>query len=243
MRRRRLPDRANPCGSRLRRDELLRPLGPVRREQEDFGTFGTRVRPDGTVLDPNGIEIIDACRDLAEDRLRRRGLSRSSSATFTVVSRATFRRARDARRSRPRSGRIHDLSRAGLADTPPTSPSTGRISWSSRRTSGPAIPDSDVYGSRVSPGGTVLDPDGIPVSTAPSGQVQPSLAIRRRQLPCLLARLAFRIGGHLRSARQSSGHGPRPRRDRDLYSARFAVRAQGRLRRRELLRRLDGLGL
>jgi hypothetical protein len=27
-----------------------------------FGTFATRVRPDGTVLDPNGIEIIDGFR-------------------------------------------------------------------------------------------------------------------------------------------------------------------------------------
>ncbi|MEO0136937.1 MAG: FlgD immunoglobulin-like domain containing protein [candidate division WOR-3 bacterium] len=34
----------------------------------------------------------------------------------------------------------------------------------------------DIYGARVSPNGTVLDPNGIPISTAPYGQYSPSVA-------------------------------------------------------------------
>jgi hypothetical protein len=43
--------------------------------------------------------------------------------------------------------------------------------WSDRRGS-----NFDIYGSRVSPGGIVLDPAGIPISTAANGQEEPSVA-------------------------------------------------------------------
>ena len=45
----------------------------------------------------------------------------------------------------------------------------------------------DIYGARVAPGGTVLDPSGFVVSNAPGGQYSPSRRLRRRELPSRMA--------------------------------------------------------
>jgi len=49
------------------------------------------------------------------------------------------------------------------------------VVWRDTRSgSGPAL-DTDIYGTRVTPGGVVLDPAGIPISTAPGYQGEPQI--------------------------------------------------------------------
>lgn len=47
--------------------------------------------------------------------------------------------------------------------------------WRDSRTGSGPSPDTDIFGARVSPNGTVLDPTGIAISTAPNMQAEPHL--------------------------------------------------------------------
>jgi hypothetical protein len=140
------------------------------------GIFGTRVRPDGTVLDRDGIEIVEVFRGspkLAFDGTNYLVIwteSRSDGAGFNIWG----------ARVSP-DGVVLDpggfpISTASGAQSTPALAFDGTnfmVVWDDGR---PGYPDSDIYAARVSPAGTVLDPDGIPISTAPSGQVEPGLA-------------------------------------------------------------------
>jgi hypothetical protein len=49
------------------------------------------------------------------------------------------------------------------------------VIWSDTRSGSPVGPDADIYGARVAPTGTVLDPEGIPISTAQGAQEWPRI--------------------------------------------------------------------
>ena len=49
------------------------------------------------------------------------------------------------------------------------------VIWSDTRSGSPIGPDADIFGTRISSGGVVLDPQGIPISTAQGSQYSPEL--------------------------------------------------------------------
>ncbi|MCX6842011.1 MAG: hypothetical protein NTX53_07020 [candidate division WOR-3 bacterium] len=139
-----------------------------------YDIYGARVGPSGAVLDPDGVAISTAANDQfapavsfdgANDPLVWQDFSGGLSDIYAA-------------RVSP-SGAVLDSS--GIAvSTAPNNPGNPAVSfegtdylviWADNR-SGPY----DIYGARVSPGGTVLDPDGIPISTAANDQVSPRLA-------------------------------------------------------------------
>ncbi|MGH8558603.1 MAG: hypothetical protein ACRESZ_14320 [Methylococcales bacterium] len=47
------------------------------------------------------------------------------------------------------------------------------VIWSDTRSGSPVGPDADILGTRVTPAGVILDPEGNPISTAPGAQASP----------------------------------------------------------------------
>jgi len=138
--------------------------------------YGARVTPDTTVLDPDGFVIPRAARDQFTPALAFDG------ANFFVVW------------EDHRSGIYSDIYGArvtpegtvldpdGIVITEAAgwqySPAIGfdganfLVVWEDFRGGG----DADIYGARVTPGGTVLDPDGIVITEALNSQYSPALA-------------------------------------------------------------------
>lgn len=50
------------------------------------------------------------------------------------------------------------------------------VAWSDTRSGSPVGPDADIFGARVTPGGVILDPDGISISTAAGIQDAPQVS-------------------------------------------------------------------
>ena len=102
------------------------------------------------------------------------------------------------------------------------------VVWTDYREGAPKV-----YGARVSPGGTVLDPGRI--RDLRGRRLGTDSRLRRHQLPRRLEQPGFDHRGARRSGRDSA----RSRRDNDLDAAQRAVPADARIRRDELLRCLD----
>ena len=98
----------------------------------------------------------------------------------------------------PRRTRPHACLETSSRPRSPSTETNYLVVWDDARWA-----DSDIYGARVSPGGTVLDPSGIAISTAADVQQQLRRRLRRDELPRRLAddrrRHALR---HLRRARE-----------------------------------------
>lgn len=139
-------------------------------------TFGTRVSPSGEVLDgPSGFSILSGVSDS--------GVVAYDGTNYLVVS------------GRFSNDTLHDIygarvNTAGdvlddfLIFTAPggqVMPSIAfdgtnyLVVWSDTRDGSAVGPDADIYGTRVTPEGLVLDPEGIPVSTALGIQEYPHL--------------------------------------------------------------------
>jgi len=137
---------------------------------------GARITPAGTVLDgPSGFTILTAISDSAAVAF--------DGSSFLVVS------------ARFSSDTLHDIVGAKLStdghvlDEFPIFTAPGGqvfssvafdgtnyfVIWSDTRSGSPVGPDADIYGTRVSPEGFVLDPEGIPVSTALGSQSSPHI--------------------------------------------------------------------
>jgi len=135
---------------------------------------GVRVTPSGTVLDgPEGFTILSGVADAAAVAF--------DGTNYLVVS-VKFN-----------NDTLHDIvgatvNTAGqvLNEFPIFTAPGGQVLpsiafdgvnylvlWSDTRSGSPVGPDADIYGTRVTPGEVVLEPEGIPISTAPGIQEWP----------------------------------------------------------------------
>jgi len=140
-----------------------------------YDVYGARVTKSGVVLDPGGIAISNATSYQSAPAV-------AFDGTNYMVAWGDFRSLSfDAYVARvSKSGNVLDP--AGI----PVSQATGdqsspaiafdgtnyMVVWRDERNG----TYTDIYGARVSPSGTVLDPDGIAVSTAPNHQYAPAIA-------------------------------------------------------------------
>ena len=138
--------------------------------------YGARVTPQGTVLDPSGFVISQAANNQEFPAVAFDGTS------FLVVWHDQRGGGYDVYGARVTpAGAVLDplgipISTAANDQELPAAFFDGTnylVVWTDIRGS---LDTADVYGARVTPGGTVLDPDGIAISTAAFGQWWPSLA-------------------------------------------------------------------
>jgi hypothetical protein len=137
--------------------------------------YGTRVSPDGRLLDPGGIAI---CTDTTYQG----SPSVAFDGTNYLVVWSDQRGYGDIYGARVSpSGVVLDTSGVAIstANSYPTYPSVAfdgtnyLVVWADHRA---GYDSSDIYGSRVTPGGVVLDPNGIGISTTANSQNMPSVA-------------------------------------------------------------------
>ena len=140
-----------------------------------FDIFGARVDQSGAVLDPDGIPVSTASPDQVDPALAFNG------ADYLVAwtdSRTGYRDVYGARVTP--GGVVRDSAGILIAtgesfQTHPSVASEGGQSlvfWQDDR--GTYVGWDNIFGARVTPEGTVLDPAGIVVATAPYGQTSPA---------------------------------------------------------------------
>jgi phosphoribosylformylglycinamidine (FGAM) synthase PurS component len=139
-----------------------------------YDIYGTRVAPDGTVLDPAGIAVSTAAKSQYFPSV-------ASNGTDYFVAWEDWRSGTtDIYGARVASdGTVLDpagiaVSTEASGENYPSVASNGTdyfVTWVDFRNW-----PRDIYGARVTSAGTVLDPAGIPVSTAASDQWDPSVA-------------------------------------------------------------------
>ena len=138
--------------------------------------FGARVTPAGTVLDPGGFLITLSARGQYSTT------SSFDGANFLVVwedDRGGYTDIYGARVTP--EGTVLDPSGFAISQAPswqyePALAFDGAnflVVWQDYRNS---LDNADIYGTRVTPGGTVLDPDGIVISQAPNRRYFPAVA-------------------------------------------------------------------
>lgn len=137
--------------------------------------YGARVAANGTVLDPNGIAIATTGRAaLFSQRVA------SNGTTWLVVWVDSSSNTRIVGARVDAAGTVLDGSSIPLtaASGNPSAPSVASggsnwlVAWEGARSG----TDKDIYGTRVSAAGTVLDPAGILLRVAESDQVKPAVA-------------------------------------------------------------------
>ena len=138
--------------------------------------YGARVTPGGTVLDPDGIVISQAANNQGDPALGFDG------ANFLVVWEDNRGGDSDIYGARVnQSGAVLDpvgIAISGAAsgqDVPSVAfdDTDFLVVWTDQRN---GQYENDIYGARVSPAGTVLDPDGVVISTAARNQYFPVVA-------------------------------------------------------------------
>ena len=189
--------------ARLRRHELPRRLGG-RPLAASYDIYGARVSPAGSVLDPSGISDLGA----ASAAQARPALAFDGTNYLVVWRRPTARS--------PPTSTARRVSPAGVVLDPggiPISATRCRRTRACARLRRHELPRRlgrprgfyDIYGARVSRGGTVLDPSGIQISTArrPPGRARARL--RRHELPRRLGGLPLGHCSDVYGARVSPG--------------------------------------
>jgi hypothetical protein len=146
------------------------------RGQDPYDIYGARVSPAGTVLDPEGIAVSTAAGWQYFPAVA------SDGSDFLVV----WQEERDSGGTDIYGARVNSsggiLDPGGFAITAP-SDTHSRPALAFNGTNFLVVWEQyvnhwicDLYGARVSPDGTVLDPDGIAISTAAGGQRSSALA-------------------------------------------------------------------
>ena len=148
----------------------------ARRGQNDTGIFGARVSPAGAVLDPSGIPISTA---QFNQELPVLAFDGDNYLIAWSDTRDHPQGAPDAYAARMTpTGAVLDPNGFAVSTAVNGQYPTGLafdgtnylVVWTDGRAG------SDVYGARVTPGGGVLDPGGIPISTAAGGQYSSGIA-------------------------------------------------------------------
>jgi len=147
------------------------------RSGSNYDIYGARVSPSGSVLDPSGIPISTAAYDQGSPSVAFDGTN-----CLVVWSSYVAGGTQDIYGARVSpSGTVLDpsgipISTAANSQNSPSVAFDGTnylVVWMSYYIS---TTNADLYGARVSPSGTVLDPSGIAISTAANGQWYPSVA-------------------------------------------------------------------
>jgi hypothetical protein len=141
-----------------------------------YDIYAARVTPQGTVLDPNGIPVSTAASDQRYPALAFDGANllvtwadcRSGSYSDIYAARVTPQGTVLDPNGIPVSTAANSQYSSAIA----FDGANFLVTWDDYR-SGSSY---DIYAARVTPQGTVLDPSGIPVSTAASDQRYPALA-------------------------------------------------------------------
>jgi hypothetical protein len=146
----------------------------------DSDIAGARVSANGTVLDPSGISISTAASTQTMPAVASNGTASlvvwqdDRSGVFTDVYGA---RVRHAGVVRDPSGIAISVAARSQFDPSVASNGTGyQVLWSDYRNGDVA----DIFGARVASSGTIFDPTGKPISTAPGNQSEPSVAFNGR---------------------------------------------------------------
>jgi len=137
----------------------------------DVSLYGARVAEDGTVLDPSGLPIVRRGSQWYPDAA---SLDSNFLVTWQDRGEAGIRGARVTS-----GGIVLDSNgvlisgATGAKRTPAVACDSARffVVWHDARSD-----DGDIYGARMSADGTVLDPEGIPISLAAGSQESPSIA-------------------------------------------------------------------
>ena len=199
---------------------------------------GTRVSPAGVVLDPSGISITTSPDPLSADGIAFDGTN------YLVV----WERLLDVDETDIYGARVSTSGAVVGAAAFPISTSAGyqfagslafdgtnyMVVWTDGRAD-----TFDIYGARINTSGTVLDPSGIPISTATDFQSSPAVAFDGKNY---LVGWSDERGSDpdIYGARVEQIRGrPRPRRHPRVHRCRLTGRSLGRLRRSELPHRLD----
>jgi NADH:ubiquinone oxidoreductase subunit len=146
------------------------------RSGSSYDIYAARVTPQGTVLDPNGIPVSTAAYDQWSPALAFDGANflvtwmdyRSGSSYDVYAARVTPQGTVLDPNGIPVSTAAYDQGSPAIA----FDGANFLVTWANYR-SGSSY---DVYAARVTPQGTVLDPNGIPVSTAADDQWCPAIA-------------------------------------------------------------------
>ena len=145
---------------------------------EDIGdnnrhVYGARVSPTGTVLDPNAIPISTAPGG-GEAAVAFDGTNYLVVWKDVRVGNSRVHGARVSQAGTVLDPNAFAISTRSFTQHEPSVAFGGTqylVTWDEFSASG-----RDVYGARVLPNGTVLDPNAIPISTAPNSQQMPSVA-------------------------------------------------------------------
>jgi len=149
-----------------------------------YDILGARVSPAGIVLDPNGIQIAHLLSNELEPALTFDGTN-----YFVVWEdwRDFGAHPPDIYGSRVnQSGAVLDpggfpISEAVNSQSNPAIAFDGNnylVVWEDDRS---GVDNNDIYGTRVTPDGIVLDPEGIPIVTLPADQVRPKVSFNGSQ--------------------------------------------------------------